>query len=163
MSDRSTVAVPRRKLRFESVGDLLAELERIEAAWKAGELRVLGNWTPSQILAHIAAWIEYGWSGYPLKPPPFFVAWILRLMLKKYLRDGMPAGVRIPKVEGGTIGQDDGPFDEALARLRRALERLQRGDPAQYPSPAFGKMTEADRIRLNLRHAELHLGFLDPQ
>ena len=48
----------------------------------------------------------------------------------------------------------------AADRLKSAFERLQSGEPAKYDSPAFGKMSHEDRIELNLRHAELHLGFL---
>ncbi len=149
-----------RQLRFESIDDVLAEIDRIVQAEEQGTLRAVGNWTPGQIMAHIAAWIEYGYDGYPLKPPPWFIRWILRRMGKKYLRDGMPKGARIPGVEDGTYGADDMPTREAAARLKTAFMKLKRGEPARFDSPGFGKMDHEDRVRLNLRHAELHLGFL---
>jgi hypothetical protein len=149
-----------RSLRFESVEDALAEIDRIQSADGRGALKTVGNWTPGQILSHVAAWIEYGYDGYPLKPPPFFIRWILKWQVKKYLRDGMPKGVRIPGVPEGTYGADDIPTPAAAARLRQAFLRLKNGEPARFDSPAFGRMSHDDRIRLNLRHAELHLGFL---
>jgi len=150
----------RRQLRFATVDELLNEIDRVMAADQAGTVRTLGTWTPGQILGHLAAWIQYGYEGYPMKPPPWFVRLFLRLQVKKYLRRGMPSGVRIPKVEEGTYGIEALPAQEGAERLRRALERLQRGEPAKYDSPAFGPMSYEDRIQLNLRHAELHLSFL---
>ena len=157
----NTAKVKRRKLWFHSIDDLLSDLERVETAERNGKLRTTGNWSVGQILAHLSAWIEYGWDGYPIGSPPFFIKWILVRMVRRYLRKGMPAGVRIPGIEGGTKGQEPMPTDEALARLRKSLSRLQSGEKALHDSPAFGPMSHEDRIQLNLRHAELHLSFLE--
>ncbi len=151
----------RRPIAFQSIDDLLADVDQIEKADREGRLKTLGNWHAGQVLCHVSSWIEYGYDGYPMKPPPFFVRWILRLMLKKYLRSGMPSGVRIPGVPAGTTGMDDLPVSQAAERLRKALGRLKNGEPARYDSPAFGPMSHDDRIKLNLRHAELHLSFLN--
>lgn len=77
-----------------------------------------------------------------------------------FLRRGMPSGQRIPGVAGGTYGTELFTTAEGADRLRRALQRLTSNEPAKFDSPALGPMSHADRIRLNLRHAELHLGFL---
>lgn len=149
-----------RKLEFESIAACRAELQRVLEADAAGTLQAVGNWTPGQILAHIAAWIEYGYEGYPLKKVPFFVQWLLRLKFKQILRSGMSPGVRIPGVQGGTTGADDMSTTVAYERLQHALDRLEKGEEATYVSPAFGDMSHEQRVALNLRHAELHLGFL---
>ena len=52
------------------------------------------------------------------------------------------------------------PLAEGAEQLRKAMLRLQSNELARYDSPAFGVMSHAERIELNLRHAELHLGFL---
>lgn len=156
----NTAKIERRKLWFHSIEELLKELDRIEEADRRGTLNVQGNWTSGQIFAHIAAWIEYGWVGYPVAAPPFFIKWVLKWMCKRYLKKGMPAGVKIPGVEGGTKGQDPMSNAEGLARLRQALARLQAGEPTKFDSPAFGPLSYEDRIQLNLRHAELHLSFM---
>jgi hypothetical protein len=150
----------RRSLRFNSLKELSAELDRIEAAENAGTLRVTGNWTAGQILTHVAAWMDYAYDGYPLKPPPFFIRWILRWMLKSALRDGLKPGVKIPGVKGGTTGAEDVDTRTAIARLRQSIARLSSNAPIKFASPAFGEMTDDQRVTLNLRHAELHLGFL---
>ncbi len=150
----------RRTLHFGSIDDLLAEIDRVVEADKAGQIQTQGAWTPGQVLAHVAAWIEYGYDGYPMKPPPWLVRFMLRWQLKKFFRRGMPRGVRIPSVKDGTYGTELLPTDQAAERLRLALGRLQQREPAKYDSPAFGSLNDDDRIRLNLCHAELHLSFL---
>src|SRR5262245_40915300 len=97
----NTAKVSRRKLRFANVDEALAEIDRIVDADRAGRLQQLGNWTPGQIMGHVAAWINYSYEGYPVGRPPWFIRFILRRLVKKYMRDGMPAGVRIPGVENG--------------------------------------------------------------
>lgn len=150
-----------RQLRFDAIEDCLAEIDRIVEADGLGHVRCTGNWTAGQIFNHVAAWIEYGYTGYPIKSPPFFIRWLLRWKLKGILQgQQMPRGVKIPRIPQGTTGMDDGPTAIAAERLKRAWRRLQLGEPAPYDSPAFGPMSQADRILLNLRHAELHLGFL---
>ena len=52
-------------------------------------------------------------------------------------------------------------FEEGVARLRAALARLEKSEPP-IESPAFGKLSYDDKIKMNLRHAELHLSFLHP-
>ncbi len=151
---------PRRKLEWTSLAEVLAELDRIEAAETAGKLVAAGTWTPGQILTHLAAWIEYGYEGYPIKTPPLPFRWLLKWMLPGMLKRGMRPGVRIPGIKEGTTGQENVSTIDGLRRYRAAIQRLNQGEPCQYDSPAFGPMSTADRIRLNLRHAELHLSFL---
>lgn len=150
----------RRQVRFATLDDVAQDVDNIVTAYHQDNLTTLGNWTPGQTLAHLAAWIEYGYVGYPLRSPPWFVRIILRRMLRRYLDRGMPSGVRIPGQPSGTVGQDEMPVDDAAARLKTALRRLKNNEACTYDSPAFGPMTHTDRIRLNLRHAELHLSFL---
>ena len=157
--DTSKVAA-RRILRFESLDQMIAEVDRLVAAERAGKLKRAGNWTLGQILGHIAVWAEFSYTDMPLNPP-FFVRWILRWQKGKYLYGPMPAGVRIPRVNGGTLGTDPMTLEEGLDRLQRVIARL-RVEPPTAPSKVFGMLTHEESIALNLRHAELHLGFLIP-
>src|SRR5262249_51172641 len=111
---------------------------------------------------HLAAWSEFGYDGYPSLKVPFFIRWILRLRKRKFIVGPMPTGVKIPGVPGGTLAIDPMPLDEALTRFQRVTERLKVEAPP-VPSPAIGKLTHEESIALNLRHAELHLGFLVPE
>jgi hypothetical protein len=151
---------PWRNLRFDSIQECIDEVNRIAQAQEQGTLRATGSWSPGQVLSHVAAWIEYGYTGYPINPPPFFIRWLLRMRLRKILDKGMTKGVRIPGIQGGTTGVDDMQTGQAAIRLIEALGRLASSETVPYDSPAFGEMSHEDRIKLNLRHAELHLGFL---
>jgi hypothetical protein len=151
----------RRAVRFQTIPDLLVEIDRIVAAEQAGKLRRTGNWTTGQTFGHIAAWVDYAYEGYPVRAP-WFIKLILRLRRNRYLRGPLPVGVRLPGVADGTYGTEPLSLEEGAARLRAALRRL-AVEPARFASPAFGPLSDAERIQLNLRHAELHLGFLHPE
>lgn len=160
MIDTSKIT-DRRRLRFETIDDLLADVDKIVTADQAGGIRRTGNWTTGQALGHLATWLNYAYEGYPMKVP-----WFIRILLRgkktKYLRDGMPAGVRIPRVENGTFGTEPLSTPDGAEQLRKALQRLKSGNPARFESPAWGPMAHEERVAINLRHAELHLSFLHP-
>lgn len=152
----------RRSLKFQSLADLRQDLNAIEAAHKAGRLRQTGNWTPGQIFTHLAAFINFGYEGYPKSlQPPWIIRMFLRLKTKAYVNDRMPAGVKIPGIPTGTVGAEDVSFEVGLERLRAAIDRLD-ASPPPVESPAFGPLSHEDKKKLNLRHAELHLSFLHP-
>jgi len=170
MSQSTTQASPpidtakvanRRILHFDTLDQMLAEVDRLVEAEKAGRLKQLGNWTLGQTLNHLAVWMEYAYTPAPLKPP-FFIRWILRLRRNSFIYKPMRAGVRIPGVPGGTLAIEPKPLDEALPRFGRVVERLKTEAPTA-PSPAVGPCTHEEGIALNLRHAELHLGFFLPE
>lgn len=150
--------IGRRTLRFETIDQMMAEVDRLVAAERAGRLKRLGNWTLGQTLGHLAVWSEYSYTGTPLKPP-FWVKWLVRLRKKAFLYGPMRAGVHIPGVKGGTLAIEDARFDEALPRLQRVMNRLKSEAPTA-PNSIFGPLTHDEWIALQLRHAELHLSFL---
>ncbi len=153
-----TTTAPRRTLRFNTPDDLVHELGQLEASQRAGTLKASGSWTPGQNLGHLATWVEYTFDGTPMKPP-----WIIRFIMKfrkhSFLNSPMRAGVKIPGVKGGTLGTEPVGFDEGLLRLRKGWERLRREAPTK-PNVLLGPLTHEEWIKLHLRHAELHLGFL---
>ena len=127
----------RRTLRFETIDQMMAEVDRLVEAERAGRLKRLGNWTLGQILGHLAGWAKFGYTGSPLNPP-FFIRWILRLRKQKFLWQPMPAGVKIPGVKGGTLAAEPMSSDEGLARFRRVMERLKK-EPPTHPHNVFGQ------------------------
>jgi hypothetical protein len=151
----------RRSLRFDSIDEAMAEVDRLVEAEHAGRLGRLGNWRLGQTLGHLACWVEYSYDGTPMKVP-FFIRWILKGRKHKFLHEPMRAGVKIPGVVGGTLATGPMPTEAGQARLRRALERLKAEAPSQ-PQAIFGPMTHAEWVALHLRHAEMHLGFLVPE
>lgn len=150
-----------RELHFQTLDDALAEARRIAQADRGGTLRRTGNWTAGQVFGHLAAWVGYGFDGHSLKPP-WFIKFILRMQKKKFLTRVTHRGVSIPGVEGGTLAREVFPTEEGLARLEAAYERLRAAAPT-IPNVLFGHMTHDEWIRLHLRHAELHMGYLWPK
>ena len=147
----------RRKLKFGSIDEVLSDVDRLVAAEHEGRLAHVGNWSLGQTLGHLACWAEYAYSGYPLKTP-FFIKWILRRGKQQFIHEPMRAGVKIPGVPGGTLATDPMPLDEAAGRVHRALGRL-KSEPPTLVHPIFGVLSHDEWIAINLRHAELHLGF----
>ena len=156
-------AAGRRPLRFETVDDALAEAERLVEADRAGRLGRAGNWDLGLTLGHLATWAGFAFDGYPAEiHPPLPVRLIARAMRKRILEKGMMPGVKLGKTPGGTVGLEPMSAEEGLQRFRTALERL-RSSPPTGDNPVFGKLTHDQWIQLNLRHAELHLGFQVPR
>ena len=83
---------------------------------------------------------------------------MLRLMKNRFVHGRLTPGVRIPDVEGGTLATEPTTLDDGLARFAAAWRRLE-SEPPQKPNMIFGQLTHEEWIQLNLRHAELHLGF----
>jgi Protein of unknown function (DUF1569) len=151
----------RRKLRFETFKAALDEVESLVALEKEGKLQRLGNWSLAQSLNHLSTWMEYAFTGAPV-PAPWFVKLMVRPFRGVILNKGMMAGVNIRGIPNGTLGQDDGPLDPALARFRTATTRLNAECP-KTPNVLFGTLNHEDWKKLNLRHCELHLGFYVPR
>jgi hypothetical protein len=150
----------RRKLRFDSIDEVLADVDRLVEAERAGRLGHVGNWSLGQTLGHLASWAEYAYAGYPGRPP-VFIRWILRRRKQKFIHEPMRAGVKIPGIPGGTYATEPVPLAEAEGRLRRVLARLKSEAPTLV-HPIFGPLSHGEWIGINLRHAELHLGFHVP-
>lgn len=153
-----TRSVTIRRLTLDTPERALAEAERIAAADRLGKVRRLGNWEVGQVFGHLAWWIDGAFDGYPTKPP-LIIRLLGPLMKKKALTGKAPQGMRLPGAPEGTYGTERLSTDEGLARLRKAFERLRAAPPAR-PNPVFGAMTHEQWLKLHLRHAESHLGYL---
>ena len=123
----------RRRLRFESIDQAIAEAERLAAADLAGTAQCMGNWKVGQILNHTGAWAELAFGGNPIRMP-----WFVRLfgpaMLRRFLKNGLPAGHNIPRVPGGTIATEMVPTPQGLARFRAGYTRLNARSPRRASS-----------------------------
>lgn len=153
----TSAATGRRILRFDNIDQALGEMDRLAQLQREGNLKQLGKWTLGQALGHLATWAEYSFSPCPIKAP-WFVRAFMAFKRKSHIYGPMRPGIRIPRIEGGTLGTDAMSLDEGLNRAKPAFEKLKR-QPPTCPSPVFGMMTHDEAINMNLRHAELHLGF----
>jgi len=152
----------RRELAFHCTGCLREDLAKIEAADRAGTLRVTGNWTAGENLDHVAKAMEFSIDGFP---PEVRVAWPLRMiarLMKGRMTSGktLPAGFKLSKESAAFLPSPGTSTADGLARMRRVLDRVDSGARCTHASPAFGAMSHDEWMRLHLGHAQLHLGFV---
>jgi hypothetical protein len=145
-------------LRFETLDQVLTDVQALADADAKGTLKCCGNWTLGQNLNHLATWVDYSYDGVPMKIP-FFVPWMLRPMKNRFLTKPMRPGSKIPKIPGGTLATDVVSTADGLAHIQKSFGRL-AGEVPVRPHALFGKMKHNEWIAQHLRHAELHLSFL---
>ncbi len=150
----------RRALKFTCLGCVRGDLDRIEAAHRAGTLGHTGNWTPGQILDHCAMTLETGLDGSAIDAG-FFGRIMGRLFKKMLLKPGsMRPGFKLPKRMSALEPRPGVTFEQGMARIRRALARIDAGERMTKPSPWLGAMTHQEWVALNANHCQLHFGFL---
>jgi hypothetical protein len=153
----------RRAVCLHSIDEFVAEMERIANAYHSGRIRTTGNWTAAQILEHLAKLIEYSYDGFP-----FRVSWPIRavshvakwLAWKRFIQWSFQPGCRLPDYARALLPSPNAEFDAAADRLRAVLARIQSGEPMLQPSPFEGRLTHEQFVFVHLRHAELHLSYI---
>ncbi len=148
----------RRKLRFDSLDDLLADAESLAAS---PSTRTLGNWRLGQLLAHLSIAINGSIDGIAFKAP-----WPVRLIgplfKNRVLTRGTSPGFKLPVKAESALFPAAETTSEALGDLRKAVGRL-RTEKATAVHPVLGRLTHEEWIQLHLRHAEMHLSFAVPE
>jgi hypothetical protein len=154
----TTKVTERRTLHFADLDALAAEVDRLA---QAKEIRHLGNWTPGQIVAHLAIAMNNSIDGFPVMMPGV-ARFFLRLLFKKrFLTRTMTPGFKLPAKAAEKLIPPPVPLEEGVQNFRKARERL-RKETQRAPNPAIGKLTIDEWNQLHCRHAELHLSFLVP-
>jgi len=161
-----TRKAPRRTLTFASLDDISRELDRLEAAHRAGRLKATGNWTPGEIFDHLALSFRLSLDGFPAHArPPALLKWIVRTFFKKNAVAGVPPppGIKSAKAADIFAPRPGISFDDGLSELRSQIARVTTGGERMVkPSPLFGDLTHDQWTGLHRGHTALHLGFLDP-
>jgi hypothetical protein len=148
----------RRTLHFNDLDEIQADVEQLAK----GRIRTLGNWTPGQLLSHLARLMNKSIDGFEAGPP-----WFIRLMGPLFfkpwvLNKGMAPGFQLKgKMAEELLCPATTPLEQGLDEFRRAVTRL-KASAVRAPSPFLGKLTMDEWTRLHCRHAELHLSFLVP-
>ena len=148
----------RRDVHYRTMQDVLDDVERIAA----GPYRTVGNWSLAQICAHLSKGLNLALDGNSI-PTPWPIRIVARLFFKRRLIEGpMSAGFKLK----GTavrilVPRDDTELAPAIQALRESIARWQKGAP-KHPHFILGPMTPAQWDSLQLRHAELHMSFVQP-
>ncbi|MCA9299217.1 MAG: DUF1569 domain-containing protein [Phycisphaerales bacterium] len=154
-----TKDAPHRSLSFQSFDDVLAELDRIEAA--SDRVRTTGNWSAGENLEHVAKFIGFSLDGFGGMAPWWFRRLAVAFMKKRALGPGtMPAGIRLPSKASDMLPTPGTTLEGGLGALRTQIGRVQGGERMEQPSPIFESMSHGDWTTIHLKHAALHLGFI---
>jgi hypothetical protein len=148
----------RRKLHFESLDDILADVDQLA---KSREIRTLGNWTPGQVFEHLATTMTKSIDGFQTSMPAP-VRFLFRLVMKnRFLNSPMSPGFQLPAKAAAEMTPGPTDLQQGLKDIREAIKRLQT-EGKRAVSPALGPLTLEEWTKMHCRHAELHLSFLVP-
>ena len=147
---------------YETLDELRAELDRVEAAHQRGTLTTTGQWSAGQILEHCATLIRCSIDGFGDARVPWFVRLAGRVVFKPRLgRTRMKPGIKLPRKASSLLPGETVGVDEGLSAMRAVLARIEAGERMTADSPVLGPMTHEQWLTLHLDHCRLHLGFLD--
>ena len=148
--------MPPRELHFKDFSEGLREVDRLVNGYSSK-----GEWDLAQVCDHLAYFIEGSLDGHQYKVP-----WLLKVLFgglvrKRILRTGkMKANVPTPQKPLPARGMDQA---QAIARIKKAIARLESHRGEMHDSPFFGHLTPDEWRRLHLTHMEHHLGYLIPK
>lgn len=165
MPHTNTKTARRRLVSYASLADLSKDLDKVEAAHRAGTLKPLGNHQPGPVLGHIAIAIRGSFDSLAAlnRAAPLWLRVIGPLVKSRVLSSPLRPGVRMSPAAEAALWDHTLTFERALDLLRTQVSRL--GAPGASPSathPIFGNLTPAEWQTFHLRHAELHMSFLQP-
>lgn len=145
----------RRPLRFNSVDEILADVERLASQKR----RTLGNWSFGQILWHLATVMDSSIDGSPVRAN-IFMRLMGKLMKGHMLKNGVSPGFQLSGEIAKLFLPPATSDDDGLRRFRQSVRR-QHAESHREPSSFLGVLTNDEYVQLHCRHAELHLSFVD--
>jgi hypothetical protein len=153
----------RRRVRLRTVDDLERAADEVAAAVAAGTIRPLGNWSPAQVLWHIAKLIELSFDGFPFRyrRGPVWLTRLLRFLSWRWLiKLAFRPGFTNPSYAAVLEPDPALTLDTAMTYLRQQIARIRSGERMTRESGVEGPYTHDQWVYVYLRHAELHLSFL---
>lgn len=160
---KTSKVTDRRTLRFGRMEDILRDAEWLNTEAESGKaLRASGNWTPAQVIDHVAKTMTYSFDGFPPEAKaPLFIRFLLKMMKSSVLIKPMKPGIKLKGKMAELFAPDPNvTWGQAMTRLRSMVGRIKRGDRMKAISPAFGVLAHEEWIQLHCRHAELHMSFI---
>src|SRR5690242_4251000 len=108
----------RRTLRFESLDDLIREVEFVVSR----PAKTLGNWSVAQIVDHMGKAIDASYNGPQLRAPWHVRLILAPLVLPGVLSKSMPAGFSLPARMARFLPDDQPDLQPSLEKLRAWIE-----------------------------------------
>jgi hypothetical protein len=144
----------RRALRFESLDDVMPDVERL----LEGHTTV-GNWTLAQICRHLAT-VARRVVDLPASTPVDASQWVGEEKKREVFASGLlPEGIPGPPEIMPGEGLD---AHEEAEGLRRALDHFRASPGPVIPHRVFGPLSRDEWHRLQCIHCAHHLSFAVP-
>jgi hypothetical protein len=147
----------RRAPSFTTIDQILADVEMLDR----GEIESLGNWTPAQIVEHVALFMDGSLDGFGFKAP-LPLRMLGRVLRARGFTRPIPPGFSLRGKIAKFAPDANVTWRQAVDHLRRVAERVRGGARMTAPSPMFGALTHEEWVSLHCRHAELHFSFMRP-
>lgn len=148
----------RRDVHFSSMSEILDDVEYLASG---DPPRTTGNWTPGQIVQHVAKLVNYSIDGFPVPKASLPFRILGRMMRRRALENPLRPGFSFPR-KFTFLAPDDGvTWDEAVGYMNETVARLS-GHRMSAPSPVLGRLTHEQWEQLHCRHAEMHFSFMHP-
>ncbi len=126
-----------------------------------GNARTTGNWSPAQIVGHVAGLIECSLDGFEVPNAPLILRGVAKMMRTSILIKPMRAGVKLPSKFNFLVPPESITWEEAREKLRSVVNRIDdKGQRMRHRSPLLGLLEHEEWIQLHCRHAEMHFSFL---
>ena len=146
----------RRTLRFARLHELLDDVTQCN-----GNTRTTGNWTPAQIVGHVAGVIECSLDGFAVPNAPLILRGIAKMRRTSILIKPMRPGMKLPSKFNFLVPPENTTWDQAKEKLRVVVDRIDsKGQKMRHRSPLLGYLEHEEWIQLHCRHAEMHFSFL---
>lgn len=161
----NTKLARRRLVSYASLSDFAKDLDKVEAAHRAGTVRQLGNRGAGPIFGHLAVSMRGSVEGMDAlkSAAPLWLRLVGPLAKKRVLSGPLRPGVNLSAAAEAALWDDSLTFEAGLQDLRAQIERISTpGNEPRAAHPIFGKLTVAEWGTFHLRHAELHMSFLQP-
>jgi hypothetical protein len=144
----------RRTLRYESLDEVMADVERLLKGHKT-----VGNWSLAQICRHLSTAMRRI-VDLPASTPQDPSKWVpeeqkRQVMESGLLPEGLPAPPEITPTETLVPGEE-------AEGLRAAIAYYKASSGPVIPHRIFGPLTRAEWDRLQLIHLAHHLSFAVP-
>ncbi len=153
---KTSKVMDRRTLRFGRMHELLEDVTQFN-----GNTRTTGNWTPAQIVGHVAGFIECSLDGFEVSSAPLILRGVAKMMRTSFLNKPMRAGVKLPSKFNFLVPPENMTWEEAREKLRDVVHRIDdKGQRMRHRSPLLGQLEHEEWIQLHCRHAEMHFSFL---
>ena len=156
---KTAKVMDRRTLRFGRMHELLDDVMQFN-----GNPRTTGNWTPAQIVGHVAGFIECSLDGFEVPNAPLFLRGVAKMMRTSFLNKPMRAGVKLPSKFNFLVPPASITWEEAREKLSIVVNRIDdKGQRMRHRSPLLGLLEHEEWIQLHCRHAEMHFSFLQSE